>query len=97
MTAVVEKIRQEIDSLAPNEAQELFADLQHDYAIRLVPVEETALKVEELSEADQAKIAALRQDIQLGVASLDRGEGREIDWDAFLAERHRDYAARQAS
>lgn len=97
MTAVVEKIRQEIDRLAPEDAQELFANLQHDYSIRLVPREETALKIEELSMADQAKITALRQDIQLGVASLDRGEGHEIDWDAFLAERHSAHAARQAS
>lgn len=97
MTAVVEKIRREIDRLAPEEAQELFADLQQDYAIRLVPAEQPALSVEELSDADQAKLAALRHDIQLGIASLDRGEGREIDWDAFLAERHAAYAARQAS
>jgi len=95
MTAVVEKIRQEIDRLAPEEAQELFADLEQDYAIRLVPVEEPALKVEELSEADKAKIAALRQDIQLGVASLDRGEGMEIDWEAKRKRRHEAFALRQ--
>ncbi len=97
MTAVVEQIRREIDRLAPEEAQELFADLQQDYAIRFAHVEDTAPNVAELSGADQAKIAALRQDIQLGVASLDRGEGQELDWNAFLAERHSAYAARQAS
>lgn len=95
MTAVVEKIRREIDRLAPEEAQELFADLQQDYAIRLVPVEETALKVDELSGADRAKIAALRHDIQLGIASLDRGEGIEIDWGAKRARRHEAYELRQ--
>lgn len=97
MTAVVEKIRREIDRLAPEEAQELFADLQQDYAIRFVREEQTALRVEELSDADQAKLVALRHDIQLGIDSLDRGEGREIDWDAFLAERHAAHATRQAS
>lgn len=95
MTAVVKKIRKEIDRLAPEEAQELFADLQQDYAIKVVSVEETALKVEELSDADQAKLAALRHDIQLGIASLDRGEGIEIDWDAKRARRHEVFACRQ--
>ena len=95
MTAVVEKIRQEIACLAPEEAEELFAGLQRDYSIRLVPVEEAAVKVEDLSEADKAKIAALHHDIQLGVASLDRGEGREIDWEAKRARRHEAFALRQ--
>lgn len=95
MRAVVEKIRREIDRLAPEEAQELFADLQQDYAIRLAPEEEPALKVEDLSDADQAKLAALRHDIQLGIASLDRGEGREIDWGAKLASLHEAFALRQ--
>lgn len=95
MTAVVEKIRREIDCLAPEEAQELFADLQQDYSIRLVPVEQSAFNVKELSEADQAKLAALRHDIQLGIDSLDRGEGIEIDWDAKRARRHESFALRQ--
>lgn len=92
MTAVVENIRQQIDRLAPEEVQELFAGLECDYAIRVV---HTEIKVEELNAADQAKIAALREDIQLAADGLDRGEGIEIDWDAKLARRHAAFALRQ--
>ena len=97
MTAVVERIRQEIDRLAPDEAQELFTDLQQDYAFRLVPLDESAPQVDNLGETERTKLEALRRDIQLAADSLDRGEGRELDWDVFLAERHRSHAARQAS
>ncbi len=94
MTAVVENIRQQIDRLAPEEVEELFAELECEYAIRVVHPAHSAIRVEELSPADQAKLAALRHDIQIAADGLDRGEGIEIDWDAFLAERHREYAAR---
>lgn len=47
-------------------------------------------QVEEgLSEAEQTKLESLRRDIQVGVDQLDRGEGSEMDWDAFFADRHR--------
>lgn len=95
MTAVVENIRQQIDRLAPEEVQELFAELECDYAIRVVHTADSAIKVEELSAADQTKIAALRQDIQLAADQLDRGEGIEIDWDAKRALRHEAFALRQ--
>ncbi|WP_395740180.1 hypothetical protein [Prosthecobacter sp.] len=95
MTAVVQNIRQQIDRLAPEEVEELFAELETDYAIRVIHQTQRPIKVEELSAADQAKHAALRHDIQIAADSLDRGEGIEIDWDEFLAERHRAYAARQ--
>ena len=43
-------------------------------------------QVEEgLSEADQTKLESLR-----------RGEGSEMDWDAFFADRHRAYADRHS-
>ena len=49
-------------------------------------------QVEEgLSEAEQKKLESLRRDIQVGVDQLDRGEGSEMNWDAFFADRHRDY------
>ncbi|OYW28835.1 MAG: hypothetical protein B7Z47_05435 [Chthoniobacter sp. 12-60-6] len=95
MTAVVENIRQQIDRLAPEEVQELFADLECDYAIRVVRTADSPINVEELSAVDQAKLAALRQDIQIAADSLDRGEGIEIDWDAKLARRHEAFALRQ--
>lgn len=94
MTAVVENIRQQIDRLAPEEVEELFSELESDFSIRVVRPTYRPVKVEELSAADQAKLAALRHDIQIAADELDRGEGIEIDFDAFLAERHRAYAAR---
>ena len=97
MSSTVEHIRQEIDQLAPDEIRELFTDLQQEYPLRLLQVEETAPDLSDLSEADKVKLEALRQDIQAAADSLDRGEGHELDWDAFLAERHRAHAARKAS
>jgi Arc/MetJ-type ribon-helix-helix transcriptional regulator len=47
-----------------------------------------------LHPEDKAKLAALRQDIQLGIDSLDRGEGiRNFDWDAFLERKNREHVA----
>jgi Arc/MetJ-type ribon-helix-helix transcriptional regulator len=55
-------------------------------------------QVEEgLNEADQAKLASLRRDIQAGINQLDRGEGSEMNWDQFFAERHRAHAERQTA
>jgi antitoxin ParD1/3/4 len=52
-------------------------------------------QVEEgLSEADQTKLESLRRDIQVGIDQLDRGEGSEMNWDEFFAQRHRAYAER---
>ena len=50
-----------------------------------------------LSEADKIKLESLRRDIQLAADSLDRGEGSEMNWDEFFADRHRAYVARKAS
>ena len=52
---------------------------------------------ERLSESDQAKLESLRRDIQHAANQLDRGEGCEMDWDEFFAERHRAYAERHAA
>lgn len=46
-----------------------------------------------LTAADELKLERLRRDIQIGIDQLDRGEGKEMNWDAFLAERHRALAA----
>lgn len=52
-------------------------------------------QVEEgLTEADQAKLDNLRRDIQIGMDQLDRGEGSEMNWDEFFAQRHRAHAER---
>ena len=97
MSSTVERIRQEIDQLAPDEVQELFTDLQQEYPLRLLQVEETAPDLTNIGEADKFKLEALRRDIQEAADSLDRGEGIQIDWNAKLARRHQEYAARQAA
>jgi hypothetical protein len=97
MSTAVEHIRQEIERLAPQEIQELFADLQREYPLRLVHLAETAPDLSNLSEAETIKLESLRRDIQEAADSLDRGEGIQIDWDAKLARRHLEYAARQAA
>jgi Arc/MetJ-type ribon-helix-helix transcriptional regulator len=51
-----------------------------------------------LSEAESTKLAALRADIQHAVDQADRGEVVQgFDVTSFLAERHREHAARQTS
>ena len=52
---------------------------------------------ERLSESDQAKLESLRRDIQVGIDQLYRGEGTEMDWDEFRAERHRAYATKHSA
>lgn len=55
-------------------------------------------QVEEgLSEADQTKLESLRRDIQVGIDQLDRGEGSEMNWDEFFAQRHSAYAERHST
>jgi hypothetical protein len=62
-------------------------------------------KVTALPEADQEAIgrdllrrvealAALRAEIDKGLADLDAGRAREIDFDALLKELHEDHARR---
>ena len=97
MNSTVERIRQEIDQLAPDEVRELFIGLQQEYPLRLLQVEGTAPDLSDLSKADKVKLEALRQDIQAAADSLDRGEGIQIDWEAKLARRHQAYAAGQAA
>lgn len=89
MSPNVERIRQKIAKLAPDELRELFTDLQQEYPLRMLQAEETAPDLSDLSEADKIKLEALRQDIRAAADSLDRGEGIEIDWDAKLAQLHR--------
>lgn len=92
MSPNVERLRQKIAQLAPDELRELFTDLQQAYPMPLLQVEETAPDLSDLGETDKVKLEALRQDIQAAADSLDRGEGIQIDWDAKLAERHRSRA-----
>jgi Arc/MetJ-type ribon-helix-helix transcriptional regulator len=50
-----------------------------------------------LSEADEAKIASLRYDVQHAAAQLDQAGGSEMNWDEFFADRHQAYAERQSA
>lgn len=92
MSPNVERLRQKIARLAPEELQELFTSLQQAYPLRWLQVEETAPDLSDLREADRVKLEALRHDIQAAADSLDR---IEIDWDTKLARLHQAYAARQ--
>lgn len=83
MTAAVEHIKKEIDSLAPDEARELFQELRRD--LRLVeddqPDEEASIE----SEWD-AEIDARMQDIENGTVQLLTAEESERRSDAVFAK-----------
>ena len=83
MTATVEHIKKEIDSLAPDEARELFQELRRDF--RLVedgqPDEEASVE----SEWD-AEIDARVQDIENGTVQLLTAEESERRSDAVFAK-----------
>jgi hypothetical protein len=83
MTATVEHIKKEIDSLAPDEARELFQELRRD--LRLVeddqPDEEASIE----SEWD-AEIDARVQDIENGTVQLLTAEESERRTDAVFAK-----------
>ena len=52
----------------------------------------------ELSVEEERRLSSLRGEIQLGVNQLDNGESvKNLDWDAFLAERHRNLDSRTPS
>jgi antitoxin ParD1/3/4 len=65
-----------------------------EFFIRVVSMYKDQVE-EGLSKAEQTKLDSLRRDIQVGVDQLDRGEGGEMDWDSFFAERHSAYAQRE--
>jgi len=75
MSPNVERLRQKIALLTPDDRRELFTDLQQAYPLRWLQVEETAPDLSDLREADKVKLEALRQDIQTAADSLDPGEG----------------------
>lgn len=83
MTATVEHIKKEIDSLAPDEAKELFQELRRD--LRLVeddqPDEEASIE----SEWD-AEIDARMQDVENGTVQLLTAEESERRSDAVFAK-----------
>lgn len=83
MTAAVEHIKKEIDSLAPDEARELFQELRRD--LRLVeddqPDEEASVESEWDTEID-----ARVQDIENGTVQLLTAEESERRTDAVFAK-----------
>lgn len=64
-----------------------------DFFINMLSIYKDQVE-ERRSESDQAKFESLRRDIQHAADQLDRGEGKEMDWDEFFADRHRAYAKR---
>ena len=83
MSPNVERLRQKIALLTPDDRRELFTDLQQAYPLRWLQVEETAPDLSDLREADKVKLEALRQDIQTAADSLDPGEGICFDSNFF--------------
>ena len=74
MTATVEHIKKEIDSLAPDEARELFQELRRD--LRLVEDDQPDEEASVESEWD-AEIDARVQDIENGTVQLLTAEESE--------------------
>ena len=83
MTATVEHIKKEIDSLAPDEARELFQELRRD--LRLVEDDQPAEEASVESEWD-AEIDARVQDIENGNVQLLTAEESERHTDAVFAK-----------
>ncbi len=83
MTATVEHIKKEIDSLAPDEARELFQELRRD--LRLVEDDQPDEEASVESEWD-AEIDARVQDIENGTVQLLTAEESERRTDAVFAK-----------
>lgn len=87
MSTVVENIRREIDQLAPDEVQELFAELNRSYSFgnsHSNSDEEEDLTVVE-AEWD-AEIAARVKDVEEGRVKLISGQESEQRIDALFAK-----------
>jgi len=82
MTAVVEHIKNEIHSLAPDEARELFQELRRDFSLTEDGQAEENASVE--AEWD-AEIDARVQEIENGTAQLLTAEESERRSDAVFA------------
>lgn len=82
MTAVVEHIRNEIHSLAPDEARELFQELRRDFALTENDQAEEHASVE---AAWDAEIDARVQEIENGTVQLLTAEESERRSDAVFA------------
>ncbi len=79
-------VNKSVESGDYHNADELFASV--------VSIFKEQIEAPLIAEED-ARLAALRRDVQIGIDQLDRGEGiHNLDWDARLAERHRAFAAR---
>lgn len=81
-------VRRSVDSGAYHDADEFFISVLSNLK---------ELIEAPLSETEQTKLADLRKDVQHAAEQLDRGEGvAQLDWDAFLAERHHAHAVRHS-
>ncbi len=82
MTAVVEHIKNEIHSLAPDEARELFQELRRDFSLTEDDQAEESASVE--AEWD-AEIDARVQEVENGTVQLLTAEESERRSDAVFA------------
>jgi len=82
MTATVEHIKKEIESLAPDEAMELFRVLQHDYPAAAPEADEAGI-----AAAWDTEIDARLQDVDAGRGQLISGEDSERRIDGLFARR----------
>ena len=86
MSATVERIRQEIDQLAPEEARELFADLTQNYSVQFMNAAFEAGEDEATVEAAwDAEIDSRIQEIENGTVQLLTPEESERRTDAVFA------------
>lgn len=88
MSATVERIRQEIDQLAPDEVRELFTDLKKNYSFQMSHLdsddEEDAAAVEAIWEAELSQRV---KDVEEGRVQLISGQESEQRIDALFAKR----------
>lgn len=83
MTATVEHIKKEIDSLAPDEARELFQELRRDFRL----VEDEQPEKEASIEADwDAELDTRVREIENGTVQLLTAEESERRTDAVFAK-----------
>ena len=92
MTATVERIKNEIRALAPEEVEELLRDLQREYAM---PPLETGDEAAIEAEWD-AEIARRVQEIEEGKVELISGEESDRLSDALFVELGIERPARRA-
>ncbi len=88
MSATVERIRQEIDQLAPDEVRELFTDLKKNYSFQMSHLDSDEEEDEAAVEATwEAELSQRVKDVEEGRVQLISGQESEQRIDALFAKR----------